>query len=857
MEASNSIEMAIVGGGRWGKILCSALSRFDRVRRIHLVSRRNARGMLDWLSDNRLSGRVVLHRNLDPVIVNADVVAAFVANLPAEHFATARWLLEHGKHVMVEKPFVPTRAEAQTLIGMAEARHLVLAVGLEYFLASYVHYFRSVVVAHGHPADRAVFTWHDVPREERWGVAKQPDATVHVVTDLLPHVLSILTVVLGRCDARIGEVLSPDGGLAARLALDYGPHPVEVSLSRVASEARRALEIQTVNGHRFVLDFTREPGTITVDGRRLPPDHLWESVLRPLPSEIACFLDEIDRDVGALPLLAKETLHIVEATEAAGLKAREKQAELLRQELIGEYPLAPAPAAITALREHLSRPLLEAGFIASPKDEEALARWTRLALRIMHRLACHPFATQSEFGRELGLPRNELKRLNSVLRASDFVQDLIVRHGQAAKYWHNTIIPLVQSGSVQAALSGTYRYPFRIGLYPGVSCMFSCTFCGRNPVAHYDPRSVPAGNEVLQAIFRSAPRDDPHTFYLSGGLEPLTNPGLGALASCGASRGFRLSLYTNGYVLTPRLLERQTGLWDLATLRISIYGVDRDTTAAVTGRENAYDQVVRNAKDFLRLRNERCSGLKFGFNFVILPGRADQVLQLAEIIADVNRQGGGRQVDFLTLREDYSARGSAAIDANERVRMVDIFARLEARLREPDLSGLHVDFGYALHAIRRGQTGRSLEMAHHGEMRRRGYPQVSVVVDVLGDVYLYREAGFIGRPGAERYIIGRAGPGRPLERVVSDFIQSGDGIEPHADDTRYFDIFDHVVTRMLNQAEADEAFGIPWEEGPVRDRTPGTTAPPAARVTVAHPTLDLPARANFAAPVGTTPELRP
>ena len=109
-------------------------------------------------------------------------------------------------------------------------------------------------------------------------------------------------------------------------------------------------------------------------------------------------------------------------------------------------------------------------------------------------------------------------------------------------------------------------------------------------------------------------------------------------------------------------------------------------------------------------------------------------------------------------------------------------------------------------------------MARHTDMRPHGFPQISVVVDLLGDVYLYREAGFLDRPGARRYIIGRVTATRSLEDVVREFVESRRGIEPVDGDTAYFDIFDHVVTQLLNQADADERFGVPFEQGPIRDR---------------------------------------
>lgn len=109
---------------------------------------------------------------------------------------------------------------------------------------------------------------------------------------------------------------------------------------------------------------------------------------------------------------------------------------------------------------------------------------------------------------------------------------------------------------------------------------------------------------------------------------------------------------------------------------------------------------------------------------------------------------------------------------------------------------------------------------------------------MLGDVYLYREAGFLKRPGADRYIIGRVSESKSLEMVVRDFIESGCELEPMPEDTMFFDIFDHIVTKLLNQAADDSAFGIPFNKGPIRGRVyPSAALHTNDKLTVAHPTL--------------------
>lgn len=504
---------------------------------------------------------------------------------------------------------------------------------------------------------------------------------------------------------------------------------------------------------------------------------------------------------------------------------------LLLDDNTGELPAA----AVAALREQLRDPLLEVGLATSAGDKTALDRWTHLAFDVVQRFSSRPFTTQAEVAAELDLDRQSLVGLNLAIRRSPLAQRLIVDEGQASKYWKNTIVPLLQSGAIAAARQGRPRHPFRVGVYPGVSCMFFCSFCGRVHDAKYKPAAVAPGNGMFERIFRSAPTDDPYTFYVSGGLEPLTNPGIGALVSAGAARGFKLSIYTNGFMLTPQLLERQSGLWQLDTLRISLYGTNQESTARVTRHIKAFDQVRRNAAEFLRLRNERRSPINFGFNYVMLPGEAYRVLDLVELIAEVNRTAGGdRQVDFLTLREDYSVPPEQGLADTERAALIDVFERLSDRVAEDDLAGLEVDFGYGLHPMSRGYAGRALEMVEHTDMRRRGYPQVSVVVDLLGDVYLYREAGFLDRPGADRYIIGRVTPERSLAQVVEEHVLSRREIEPFDDDTRFFDIFDHVVTHLMNQADADQDFGIPFEQGPIEGRIAGAGR---ETLTVAHPTL--------------------
>jgi len=69
-----------------------------------------------------------LEAGLDAV----DVDAVLVATTLASHVPVARAALEAGRHVLVEKPFAPTLAEARELVDLAEARGLRLMVSQNY-----------------------------------------------------------------------------------------------------------------------------------------------------------------------------------------------------------------------------------------------------------------------------------------------------------------------------------------------------------------------------------------------------------------------------------------------------------------------------------------------------------------------------------------------------------------------------------------------------------------------------------------------------------------------------------------------------------------------------------------------------
>ena len=287
-----------------------------------------------------------------------------------------------------------------------------------------------------------------------------------------------------------------------------------------------------------------------------------------------------------------------------------------------------------------------------------------------------------------------------------------------------------------------------------------------------------------------------------------------------------MQLYTNAMMLTQRFLEKNEGLWHLDTLRISFYGADDETAQVTTSRAGVATRVIRNAKDLVRAKSQRGEKLRIGFNHVIQSGQIPHLRKVAETLVSIADQSPDRKgINFLTLRENYAASGQAAISGDERERLRDELIDLQSFFISEGMKEFEVDLGYGMRGLVEGVETAPVRRVAHTDILGRGYPQISVVVDLLGDVYLYREAAFIGRVGADRYIIGRLTPELGLAELLQRYLADRDRfVVPRAGDEIFLDAFDHAVTAFLRQASDDLHFGSALSGVPV---PAGLYQPPA------------------------------
>ena len=83
---------------------------------------------------------------------------------------------------------------------------------------------------------------------------------------------------------------------------------------------------------------------------------------------------------------------------------------------------------------------------------------------------------------------------------------------------------------------------------------------------------------------------------------------------------------------------------------------------------------------------------------------------------------------------------------------------------------------------------------------------------------MFREAGFLDRPGAKRYIIGNLIKDESMENIIENFNKDKFKVDAKKEDIEYLDAWDHVVIKLANQHDADNKFGIPFNLGPIKDK---------------------------------------
>lgn len=116
------MNLGILGTGSIARTMAAEFAKVPAFHCAAVCSRQKATG--EALAQS--FGIPKVYTDLDAMLADPDIDLIYIATPNSLHYRQAKAALLAGKNVLCEKPFVPTVAEADELIGLAKERHLFL-----------------------------------------------------------------------------------------------------------------------------------------------------------------------------------------------------------------------------------------------------------------------------------------------------------------------------------------------------------------------------------------------------------------------------------------------------------------------------------------------------------------------------------------------------------------------------------------------------------------------------------------------------------------------------------------------------------------------------------------------------------
>ncbi|KAG9247231.1 hypothetical protein BJ878DRAFT_209929 [Calycina marina] len=123
--AAKTYNVGVIGYGLSAKVFHIPLIQVTTAFTLHSIVQRTPKPSDDAAKDHPSA---IIYHSADALFADTAVDIIAITTTPDTHFAFTKAALEAGKHVIVEKPFVPTSAEASTLIALSKSTGNLICV---------------------------------------------------------------------------------------------------------------------------------------------------------------------------------------------------------------------------------------------------------------------------------------------------------------------------------------------------------------------------------------------------------------------------------------------------------------------------------------------------------------------------------------------------------------------------------------------------------------------------------------------------------------------------------------------------------------------------------------------------------
>ena len=249
----SKLRVAVVGVGYLGRFHAQKYRAIDSVELVGVCDIDSAAGQA---VANELRTQFFADYRTLVGLVDAVTIAASTS----AHFPLARFFLEHGVHVLVEKPMTRTSAEGAVLTEIAEARGLKLQVG-------HVERFNPALLS-----ARQTLTTVRFIECHRLAPFKARGVDVNVILDLMIHDLDVILSLVDAEPVAVSAVgipvLTDDFDIAnARIEFANGA-VANVTASRASTSAQRRFRVFQPNQYVSIDFGSGEVRRVTKQGER-------------------------------------------------------------------------------------------------------------------------------------------------------------------------------------------------------------------------------------------------------------------------------------------------------------------------------------------------------------------------------------------------------------------------------------------------------------------------------------------------------------------------------------------------------------------------------------------------------------
>lgn len=204
------MKVALIGVGRWGKVLLGELSSLAEVK---------------YQCGSKF--------DLNQVWNDPEIKAVFIATPTETHFEIASKALDAGKHVFLEKPGSTNSSDLEKLVNKAREKKLTFAIDYEFTHLPATKHLKDLI--NGKNIKSIRLEWH------KWGTFKD-NAVMH----LLCHDVSVLKFFgftnLSSIDHNHTKVISDTDIISTKFQNDQGIH-IKSIVNRVSPNKQKTFTI--------------------------------------------------------------------------------------------------------------------------------------------------------------------------------------------------------------------------------------------------------------------------------------------------------------------------------------------------------------------------------------------------------------------------------------------------------------------------------------------------------------------------------------------------------------------------------------------------------------------------------------